>query len=223
MTVSREVGLHRSEAEFHDEWALGTPLDQILVRECCEAPAALENRFILGQMGPLRGKKILDIGSGLGESSVYFALQGALVTAVDIPHYLTPFTCGLYTILLQAMRHLRAWRPGGQPSGLALVHIIPVVCLMLAGLRLCAEPLKLFIPRWPTMWYGTEPLGLPRAHVLAELEGFPGPQLAIVRYAPEHAPFDDWVYNAADIDKSKVVWAREMETGNNLDLLRYFP
>ncbi len=72
------------------------------------------------------------------------------------------------------------------------------------------------------MWYGTQPLGLPRARVLAELESYPGPQLAIVRYAPDHAPFDDWVYNAADIDKSKVVWAREMEPGNCADLLRYF-
>ena len=45
-----------------------------------------------------------------------------------------------------------------------------------------------------------------------ELEGYPGSQLAIVRYASDHAPFDDWVYNAANIDKSKVVWAREAET-----------
>ena len=138
------------------------------------------------------------------------------------PHYVAPFTCAIYTILLQAMRHLRVWRPGRQPLGLALVRAIPVVCLMLAGLRMCAAPLNLALPRWPTMWYGTEPLGLPRAHALAELEGYPGPQLAIVRYAPDHAPFDDWVYNAADIDKSKVVWAREMESRNSRDLLLYF-
>jgi len=147
---------------------------------------------------------------------------GLSMNAWLFPHYIAPFTCGLYAILLQGMRHLRQWRPGGQPSGLALVRIIPVVCLMLAGLRLCAEPMKLSIPRWPTMWYGTEPLGLPRARVLAILESYPGSQLAIVRYAPDHAPFDDWVYNASDIDKSKVVWAREMKTGNSLDLLCYF-
>jgi len=138
------------------------------------------------------------------------------------PHYVAPLTCAIYAILLQAMRHLRVWRLEGRPVGLALVRIIPVVCLLLAGLRLCAEPLNLSIPRWPTMWYGTEPLGLPRAHVLTQLEGYPGPQLAIVRYAPGHAPFDDWVYNAADIDNSKVVWARDAETGTSLDLLRYF-
>jgi 2-polyprenyl-3-methyl-5-hydroxy-6-metoxy-1,4-benzoquinol methylase len=35
-------------------------------------------------MGSLRGKRLLDIGAGLGESSVYFALQGAQVTTTDI-------------------------------------------------------------------------------------------------------------------------------------------
>jgi hypothetical protein len=139
------------------------------------------------------------------------------------PHYVAPFTCAIYAILLQAMRHLRLWRPANQPSGLALVRVIPLMCLLLAGVRLYASPLNLFTPRWPTMWYGTEPYGLPRAHVLAELERYSGPQLAIVRYSPDHAPFDDWVYNAADIDGSKVVWAREMASQNSSDLLRYFP
>jgi hypothetical protein len=142
------------------------------------------------------------------------------------PHYLAPFACAAYALLLQAMRHLRVWRPinkppGARPTGLALVRVIPVVCLMLAVLRLFAGPLNIAIPRWPNMWYGTEPLGLPRARVLAELESRPGLQLAIVRYAPSHAPFDDWVYNAANIDKSKVVWAREMEN-YDADLIDYF-
>lgn len=44
----------------------------------------MENRFILSQMGPLNGKRLLDVGAGLGESSVYFALQGADVTCTDI-------------------------------------------------------------------------------------------------------------------------------------------
>ena len=39
---------------------------------------------LLVEIGPLAGKSLLDIGSGLGESSVYFALQGAKVTIVDI-------------------------------------------------------------------------------------------------------------------------------------------
>lgn len=85
-----------------------------------------------------------------------------------------------------------------------------------------AGPLELEIHRWPSMWYGTAPLGLPRAKVAAQLDAIPGKQLAIVRYSPEHAPFDDWVYNAADIDASKVVWARELRAASNPELLEYF-
>jgi 2-polyprenyl-3-methyl-5-hydroxy-6-metoxy-1,4-benzoquinol methylase len=84
MLKNDEGGLHSRESRFHDAWASDTPLDQIRVRECFESPTAVENRFILQLMGPLHGKKLLDIGAGLGESSVYFALQGAEVTTVDI-------------------------------------------------------------------------------------------------------------------------------------------
>lgn len=140
------------------------------------------------------------------------------------PHYVAPFACALYAMLLQAMRHLRFWRPGGQPSGLFLVRIVPMICLMLVAVRLCAEPLHVSLGRWPTMvmWYGTEPIGLDRAWVRAQLESYPGRQLAIVRYSPDHVPFDDWVYNAADIDNAKVVWAREMDPAGATDLIEYF-
>ncbi|HTP42999.1 MAG TPA: class I SAM-dependent methyltransferase [Candidatus Acidoferrum sp.] len=82
--MTSEAIAHQREAAFHDEWAAGTPLDEIRVRECFEAPTALENQFILSRMGSVQGKKLLDIGAGLGESSVYFALQGARVTMTDI-------------------------------------------------------------------------------------------------------------------------------------------
>jgi ubiquinone/menaquinone biosynthesis C-methylase UbiE len=75
---------HQREAAFHDAWASGTDLGDVCVIEAFEGPTALENKFILRKMGDLKGKKLLDIGAGLGESSVYFALQGAEVTVVDI-------------------------------------------------------------------------------------------------------------------------------------------
>jgi SAM-dependent methyltransferase len=86
---------HEREAAFHDAWANSTRLDDVLVRECFEAPTALENQFILSRMGPLSGKRLLDIGAGLGESSVYFALQGASVTLVDISPQMVATALGL--------------------------------------------------------------------------------------------------------------------------------
>jgi ubiquinone/menaquinone biosynthesis C-methylase UbiE len=72
------------EQVFHDEIAKSIQLDELLVHESFESPTAIENRHILQQMGSLRGKKLLDIGCGSGETSVYFALQGAEVSACDI-------------------------------------------------------------------------------------------------------------------------------------------
>ena len=76
--------IHDKETRFHDDWARETDLSRIAVHEAFEAPTAMENQFILRQMGPLEGMRILDVGAGLGESSVYFALQGAQVTSTDI-------------------------------------------------------------------------------------------------------------------------------------------
>ena len=147
---------------------------------------------------------------------------GLSVNVWFFPHYAAPFTAAIYALLLQCMRHLRHCTLGTRPVGLALIRGLVLVCVMLAGLRIYAGPMNLTLNRWPSMWYGTEPLGLPRAKVAAQLEAIPGKQLAIVRYTPEHAPFDDWVYNAADIDASKVVWARELHAASNAELLRYF-
>jgi hypothetical protein len=150
-------------------------------------------------------------------ASAVFGL-GLSVNAWFFPHYAAPFAAAIYVLLLQCMRHLRQ----SGTRGLALVRYAPLVCLMLAGIRIYAEPLGLTIHRWPSMWYGTAPLGLARAKVAAQLETMPGKQLAIVRYAPEDAPFDDWVYNAANIDASKVVWARELKAVSNRELIEYF-
>ncbi|MCS6884761.1 MAG: class I SAM-dependent methyltransferase [Acidobacteriota bacterium] len=76
--------IEQKEALFHDEWAAQTDISQVDIYAAFEAITSPENRFILKQIGSLQGKRILDVGSGLGESSVYFALKGADVTMVDI-------------------------------------------------------------------------------------------------------------------------------------------
>ena len=41
-------------------------------------------------------------------------------------------------------------------------------------------------------------------------------------YAPNHNPGDEWVYNAADIDSSRIVWVREIPGLDISPLLRYY-
>jgi len=49
-----------------------------------EAETTIENRAALARFGDLKGRELLDLGCGAGETSVYFAMQGAEVTACDI-------------------------------------------------------------------------------------------------------------------------------------------
>ncbi|OLP18028.1 SAM-dependent methyltransferase [Leptolyngbya sp. 'hensonii'] len=71
------------ERQFHDLWAAAIEVDGINVKDYFEACTAPENRFILQKIGDLRGKSLLDLGCGAGESSVYFSQRGACCVASD--------------------------------------------------------------------------------------------------------------------------------------------
>ncbi|NES95878.1 MAG: class I SAM-dependent methyltransferase [Desertifilum sp. SIO1I2] len=71
------------ERQFHDRWASSIEVDGIRVADYFEACTAPENRFILRNMGDFRGKRLLDLGCGAGENSVYFAQRGANCVATD--------------------------------------------------------------------------------------------------------------------------------------------
>jgi len=143
-------------------------------------------------------------------------LVGTMVETWTSPHYLAAATGLLYLVLMQCMRHLRLWRWRGQPYGDAIVRAIPVICCALIVLRLGAVAAGAQIePRWPRG-------NLERAAILRQLQSSPGQHLVIVSYRPEHDLDHDWVYNAADIDAAKVVWARDMGLRDNGELLQYF-
>jgi hypothetical protein len=134
---------------------------------------------------------------------------GLLVCAFVRPHYLAPATALIFAVLVDASRRLRTWRPGGQPVGAFLVRALPCMCIVLSLTQ--------------TGWIAARPLTeLPRTQVRHFLEKQPGRQLAVVRYGAGHDVFQEWVYNAADIDASQVVWARDMGAAANKELLDYY-
>src|SRR5206468_2419212 len=48
-----------------------------------------------------------------------------------------------------------------------------------------------------------------------QIAGTPGQLLVFVRYWPQHIFQEEWVYNAADIDHARVVWARDLGEPEN--------
>jgi hypothetical protein len=132
------------------------------------------------------------------------------------PHYYAPATALIYLVLVQCLRHVRQWQWWGRPIGVAVLRSVPIICLAMVLLRVSAVAAHLQIePAWPRG-------NLQRASVLSRLEALPEQQLVIVHYGPQHDPDIEWVYNAADVDHSKVVWARDMGEHDNQELRRYF-
>jgi hypothetical protein len=113
------------------------------------------------------------------------------------------------------MRHLRAAPGKNRRWGTAVVRAVPLACLAVLLWRIGAIGLGLPEGRWHSgNW--------PRHRLLQELQAEPGRHLVLVRYSAAHDSTIEWVYNRADIDAAKVVWARSLGSEADGLLLRYF-
>ncbi|HEV8722659.1 MAG TPA: hypothetical protein VGW77_18730 [Candidatus Binatia bacterium] len=149
-------------------------------------------------------------------------IVGLLLEVWLVPHYVAPITCVIYALILQSMRHLRVWTWRGRRSGLLAARAIPVICLLLFVVRVSAAALNQ-TPRSPGWtWYSSWSGNWRRSQLLDQLERSGERHLVLVKYTSDHDIHEEWVYNAADIDGARVVWAREMSETEDRALIRYF-
>jgi hypothetical protein len=141
-------------------------------------------------------------------------IAGFMVLIWSMPHYAAALTCVFFLFLVQAIRHLRTLRPGGRPVGLALSWAVVLLLVMddasSVHCHLC-DPLKWACEGDPS-----------RAAIAEKLSKTPGKHLIVVRYDEDHNLHDEWVYNGAEIDSAKVLWARELDPAQNAKLFAYF-
>jgi hypothetical protein len=62
-----------------------------------------------------------------------------------------------------------------------------------------------------------------RIMVNQQLAKSSGKLLVFVRYFPQHIFQDEWVYNEADINGARIVWARDLGPEENQKLIGYYP
>ena len=149
---------------------------------------------------------------------------GLVIEVFFLPHYASPLTCVILALLLLALQRLRPWQWHGRPAGRFLTRALPLGCALLLIVRWGAGPLHLpLTPDWPPTWYNAQVVKTDRARMLAQLQALPNQQLVFVRFGPGAKKMYDWVYNAADIDHAKVVWAWDMGTARNQELIDYYP
>lgn len=177
--------------------------------------ASRSRRHLLGRSSP--NFRVLLI--------VFFvSALGLLLPTYYGPTYAAALTCVIYALLLAAMQHVRRLRLRGKSTGLAIVRAVPAICFLALVIRAFAPLAGMGLPEtMPLTWCSPHLFNnLSRVPVQAALESKPGLHLALIRYRHNSIHPVDWVQNLADINSEKIVWANDLGTRQNQELIDYF-
>jgi hypothetical protein len=154
----------------------------------------------------------------LRETGMRFLLvQGALcvcgffLVSYFEPHYAAPLVGTLFALVVRGIRRFRRLKFAGRPIGLAFSRVSVLAAVLFAPLHGQGMAGELALSSMDA-----------RSVFEARLKARPGKHLVLVRYSPHHIVGEEWVYNHADIDGAKVVWAREIPGLDVRPLLDYF-
>jgi hypothetical protein len=135
---------------------------------------------------------------------------GLLIGPGIFPHYAAPGAALFIFVVIEGLRELRSWGADRQ-VGVAFVRWLCLVCVLTAPVvwsRLLNKNAE--------GWYRE------RARVAAQLEEAPGKHLVFMRYSVAHNPTREWVFNGADLQNTKVLWAREMDPTKDRQLMEMY-
>jgi hypothetical protein len=146
-------------------------------------------------------------------AALLMVLVATLLYPFSFSHYYGPVAGVFFLILIAGLENLRRLKLSGKPVGAAFSSI-----LMLA----CPATYLLFVSYDIMGAQGVRQPHKPRTQAISALEKMGGSHVIFVRYRPDHDFNNEYVYNAADIDASNIVWARDMGSLENLEVMRYY-
>lgn len=145
-----------------------------------------------------------------------------------LPHYLAAVTCMFVLAAMIGLDRISRIRIHDLAAG---AHAVKVIALICVGHFITYYGAHLFdnisissalesVETWDVINHGDPHR---RMTVARELASVPGKLLILVRYSPHHIFQNEWVWNAAEIDAQRVVWARDLGENENSTLLSYYP
>ena len=143
-------------------------------------------------------------------------------------HYIAAVTCLFVLVSVTGLQQLSRLSIRGWPAGTEGVHVIVLFCavhfIFWYGIHIFdTADFSLALRRYETWDAINHTNPERRVAINQELMKIPGKLLVFVRYSPQHIFQDEWVYNAADIDGARIVWARDLGANENEKLQHYYP
>ncbi len=168
---------------------------------------------------------------GRGRLWIFFTLLifalGTNLFPYLLLHYLAAVTCLFVLVTVIGLRQLGHIHVRGSQIGHDIVRVLVVLSagefLSWYALHLFETPASYSVLQFETWDSINHDKPDRRQQVKAQLDAIPGDLLVFVRYTPRHIYQDEWVWNSADIDGSRVVYARDLGADENKKLIRYYP
>jgi hypothetical protein len=142
------------------------------------------------------------------------ALTASVLYPFFFPHYIAAYSCIIFFLIIRGMMMLFQWSFRGKAVG-HLVALFLILGGFMMGLRI--GPMKPILG----LSSSDRQTGF-REQVSERLMGLGGRHVVFVRYGANHSFHDEWVYNAADIDASWIVWCRAMGPADDVEVTRYY-
>ncbi|WP_028388305.1 hypothetical protein [Legionella fairfieldensis] len=144
---------------------------------------------------------------------VFYYLASSIILDI-IPHYTAPAAGLIYLAMIIVLRAMSEFSYGGIAAG-------KIICLLLLPYFIIDTTFLLKSDQNRFLFSKTHFLEK-RNRVLSVLNNQPGLQLVFVHQGRLNDPNEIWVYNRADIDASKIVWANDMTPQKNQRLIDYY-
>ncbi|HEY9419410.1 MAG TPA: hypothetical protein VIP49_04425, partial [Candidatus Udaeobacter sp.] len=136
------------------------------------------------------------------------------------PHYGAPFLAALLILLAQSMRYLRQWKYHGREVGRFLVNATPVAIFVL---MIASEAEAIAMHRTTDQTQATNAQIVQKENIEQELlKKHPGQHVIFVSYAGLPSPHEEWIYNQANMDAARVIWALDLGQTENEKLRHYY-
>ena len=169
--------------------------------------------YAVGVAGIFGLSMLLRWGDRTYRLPLLIVLAGCLATSVSsfyMPIYFVAFLPALLLLAVTGLRNLAEWDSlrgtGSSLAGFCVLGCMAMLFLQIAGVA-TGHPL-----------YGGSDLGRfdyqpsqDTARVARQLERIPGKHLVMIRYEEEINSRHDLVWNMADVDGQRIVWARDLK------------